>query len=82
MLDLQGRRSEQLVDIDSLQRLADALDDDNRRAEVAWRRCDFALGTADFPAAVDVGRLAMTLAERAGAVELGLRAQCSVTAAL
>ena len=74
-LDLQGRRAEQRADIDALQALADALDDDTRCAEVAWLRSDIALRTADFPAMEEAARQGMALALRAGAVELGLRAQ-------
>ena len=81
-LDLQGRRTEQHADIDALHHLAEALDDDTRRAEVAWRRSDFALRTADFRAMESAAREAMALAQRAGAVALGLRAQQRLAVAL
>ena len=81
-LDLQGRRKEQQADIDALHGLAEALDDDTRRAEVAWRRSDIALRTADFHTMESAARQAMALAERAGAVALGLRAQQRLAVAL
>ena len=82
MLDLQGRRTEQRIDIDALQQLADAMDDDGRRGEVAWRRSDLALRTADFRAMESAARQAMVLAERAGDGLLGLRAQHRLANAL
>jgi len=81
-LDLQGRRAEQRADIDALHELAEALDDDQRRAEVAWRRCDFALRTADFPTMARAAREAIALADRAGAVAVRLRAQQRLAVAL
>ena len=81
-LDLQGRRTEQRTDIDALQQLADAMDDDGRRGEVAWRRSDFALRTADFRAMESSAREAMVFAERAGDGLLGLRAQHRLATAL
>ncbi len=81
-LDLQGRRAEQQADIDDLQRLADSLDDDSRRAEVAWRRSDIALHIADYRTCVSAARQAMALAERVGAVSLKLRAQQRLAGAL
>ncbi len=71
-LDLQGRRAEQGVDIEALERLAEALDDDHRRAHAAWRRGARALRTADWPEQEAAGRRAHALAERAGADELRL----------
>ena len=81
-LDLHGQRTGQLADIDEMLRIADALDDDSRRGEVAWRRCDIALRTADFRAMEKAARQAMALAERAGDVELKLRAQQRLASAL
>ena len=74
-LDLQGVRAGQAADIDALERIADALDDDTRRADAAWRRCDIALRTGDFPACEAAARTAVALAERVGTVEIALRAQ-------
>jgi class 3 adenylate cyclase/predicted ATPase len=73
-LGYQGMRSEQRSALDTMQALADALDDDVRRAQAAWRRCVFAQETADWPESERAARLAMALAERAGADELRLRA--------
>ncbi len=81
-LDLQGRRLEQRTDVEALEALADALDDDSRRAEAAWRRCDMALRTANFPAMESAARRAQALAERVGAVALQLRAQQRLAVAL
>jgi predicted ATPase/class 3 adenylate cyclase len=74
-LSLQGRRGEQRADLDSLQRVADMLNDDRRRGEVA-RRCSH-LGTriADYRAQESAARQAMELAEKAGDDELRLKAQ-------
>jgi len=70
-LDLQARRDEQGADIDELERLADVLDSDAKRATAAWRRSYRALRTADWPGCESAARLGMALAERAG--ERGLR---------
>jgi len=76
MLDLRGRRAEQQADIDALQQLADALDDDRRRGEVALRRSGIALHTADFRAMETAARQAMALADDTGAdAVFKLRAQ-------
>ena len=82
ILDLRGQRAEQQADIDALQQLADTLDDDARRAEVAWRRSDIALRTADYRAMERAARQSMALAERAGDPTLGLRAQTRLAIAL
>jgi tetratricopeptide (TPR) repeat protein len=81
-LDLQGHRTEQRVDLDTLQQLADTLNDDARRAEVALRCSKFAVIGTDFRAAESVARKAMALAERAGVAEVGLVAQRYVALAL
>lgn len=81
-LDLLGRRAEQRTDIDALQQLADAIDDDRRRGEVAWRRSDFALRVSDFRAMERAARQAMVLAERAKDGILELRAQHRLATAM
>lgn len=73
-LDLLGQRDEQLLDIETLQSLADLLDDDRRRGEVAWRRSDFAFRTGDVAAVDAPARQAMALAERMGDEALRLHA--------
>ena len=82
VLDLRGQRAEQQADISALQVLAEAMDDDQRRGEVAWRRSHLALRTADYRAMEVAARQALALAERAGAAELGLRAQQRLSVAL
>ena len=72
--DLQGRRVEHQAAVDALTRLADALDDDRLRADAAKRRSYLAMRRGDKPAQIDAARAAMAFAERAGAVELQLRA--------
>ena len=74
-LDLLGKRSEQQADIDALHDLAQSLNDDRRRAEVAWRRSDIAMRTGDFRAMQDAARQAVALAEGAGDTQLRLRGQ-------
>ncbi len=73
-LSLQARRDEQLGDLDSLDRLADALDDDQRRAEVARRRGFSALRMANWPAVEAAARHGMACATRAGDDRLRLHA--------
>jgi tetratricopeptide (TPR) repeat protein len=58
------------------------LDDDNRRGEVAWRRSDIAMRTADYSTQESAARESMALAERAGNGVLGLRAQHRLALAL
>jgi class 3 adenylate cyclase len=82
ILDLRGRRAEQHADIEALQRLADALDGDARRADVAWRRGDIALRTADYRAMEHAARETMALAESAADPALALRAQSRLAIAL
>jgi class 3 adenylate cyclase/tetratricopeptide (TPR) repeat protein len=75
MLDLRGQRDEQRADFDALQGLADALDDDRRRGEVAWRRSWMAMRTADYRTQEGASRQAMEFARRAGDEALFLRAK-------
>jgi predicted ATPase/class 3 adenylate cyclase len=81
-LDLAGRRVEQLADIERLEHMAEAIGDDARRAEAAWRRSDFAIRTGDFRAGEAAARCAMAHAERADATALRLRAQHRLVNAL
>jgi len=82
MLDLRGQRDEQSTDIDVLQTLADALDDDRRRGEVAWRRSAFAMRTADYKTQESASRQAMEYARRGGDEALYLRAKQALALAL
>ncbi|MEO7152973.1 MAG: adenylate/guanylate cyclase domain-containing protein, partial [Burkholderiaceae bacterium] len=73
--ELQGRRPEQRADLDTLQQVGDALNDDARRAELATRRSILAGRTGDYRGQEGAARLAMTLAGRAGDQEQRLNAQ-------
>jgi class 3 adenylate cyclase/tetratricopeptide (TPR) repeat protein len=81
-LDLQGRRTEQQADIDALQALADALDDNRRRCDVAWRCSTMAMRTGDYHTMENSARQAMTLAQHAGDAVLGLHGQHRLALAL
>ena len=72
---MQGNRAEQRKAIDALQEVADAMNDDGRRADVAFRRSNIAGRTGDFRASEREAREAWALADRAGDVALSLRAQ-------
>ena len=74
-LDMQGHRVEQRADIDAMTELAEALDDDRRRAHAAWRRSALAQRLADYVAAEAAARQAAEWARRAGDDELRLLAQ-------
>ena len=74
-LDMQGDRVEQRADIDAMTELAEALDDDRRRAHAAWRRSSLAQRLADYAAAEAAARQAAEWARRAGDDELRLLAQ-------
>lgn len=80
--DLLGQRSAQQADIEALQELADALGDERRGAEVAWRRSTHAMRTGDYHTMESAARSAMALAERAFDPLLGLRGQHRLALAL
>jgi predicted ATPase/class 3 adenylate cyclase len=77
-LDMLGRRDEQMQDVEALLALAAGMpqgaDGDMHRADAAWRRCDIALRTGDWPTQEREARRAWALAEGVGAEELALRA--------
>ncbi|MFZ4478940.1 MAG: ATP-binding protein [Rhodoferax sp.] len=81
-LELQGKRTEQQADIDALQELAVALNDDARRCEVAWRRSTMAMRNGEYHAMEQAARDSMTMAERAGDDMLRLRGQHRLALAL
>ena len=81
-LGLQGRRAEQRADIAALEMLADSLDDDALRFEVAWRRCDIALRIADYRAVEAAARHGLQIALRTPDRALVLRAQLRIAIAL
>ena len=74
-LNLQGHRAEQRETLDAMHKVADALDDDRRRAFAARRRSLLAMRTADHRAQEAAARQAMAFAERAADVESKLEAQ-------
>ena len=74
-LDIQGDRAGQRADIDAMAELAEALDDDRRRAHAAWRRSALAQRLADYAAMEAAARQAVEWARRAGDDEIRLLAQ-------
>lgn len=72
VLDLRGDRERQGEDLDTLDQLAEALDDDRRRTHAAWRRSARAVRMADWPGCAVNARRAISLAERARADDLRL----------
>jgi len=66
--DLRGEREAQKQSLATLDALADALEDDGRRAEVALRQTWCATTTNDYPAAIAAARRAVRLASVAGDV--------------
>jgi class 3 adenylate cyclase/tetratricopeptide (TPR) repeat protein len=73
LLDRLGRRAEQRGDLAVLEMTADAMNDDRRRAEAAWRRSDIAMRTGDWIAQEHEARRARDLALRCGAEDLELK---------
>jgi len=67
--DLQGAREAQRRDLAALKRLAEALDDARRQAEVALRQANYNEVTGDYPAAIAAAQAAIDLARAAGDVE-------------
>jgi class 3 adenylate cyclase/tetratricopeptide (TPR) repeat protein len=82
ILNLQGRRAEQRSDIDALNQLAESLEDDDLRGEVAWRLSDWATRTGDEITSEIEARRALMLAEQQGNEELALRAKVRLSVAL
>jgi class 3 adenylate cyclase len=80
-LNLNGRRDEQAADLDALDRLADLLDDDRRRAYAAWHRSIRAMRMADWAAQESAARHGLACATRAGNDELRLHALRMLAAA-
>ena len=74
-LEIQGDRVGQRADIEALAELAEALDDDRRRAHVGWRRSALAQRIADYAAMEANARRAVDWAGRAGDAELRLLAE-------
>ncbi|MFL6662525.1 MAG: hypothetical protein ACJ8G7_10105 [Rhizobacter sp.] len=74
-LEMQGDRVGQRADIEAMAELAEAHDDDRRRAHVAWRRSTLAHRLADYVAVEAEATHAVEWATRAGDAELRLQAQ-------
>jgi class 3 adenylate cyclase/tetratricopeptide (TPR) repeat protein len=74
-LATQGERARQWADIEAMETLADALGDDERRAEAALERAKLSTATADWPAAEVAARQAAAWAGKSGNDALRLMAQ-------
>jgi class 3 adenylate cyclase/tetratricopeptide (TPR) repeat protein len=64
--DLQGKRDEQAQALAQLAGLAERLDDDQKRAEIALRRARYAEATSDYPASISAAQQALALARLSG----------------
>lgn len=74
MLEVIGQRDQHRADLDALLTLANALDDDSRRAEAHLGAAVWAMFSADYAAMKASARLAMGSAARAGEQALRLHA--------
>jgi tetratricopeptide (TPR) repeat protein len=74
-LDLQGDRERQAVDQEDMAQLAEALNDDAKRAQVAYRRSVRAMRVADWPTCEEAARRAVDAAARTSEDELRLSSQ-------
>ncbi len=81
-LELLARRTEQGADIEQLERLAERLDSDAKRAHACWRRSYRALRMADWAACERAARRGIALAEKAGDPRLRLHALRLLASAL
>jgi predicted ATPase/class 3 adenylate cyclase len=63
--DLQGKREAQFQDLTALETLANGLDDDRRRAEVALRHAHYATRIGEYAEAIPQTRLAIRLGQAA-----------------
>jgi class 3 adenylate cyclase/tetratricopeptide (TPR) repeat protein len=63
--DLQARRDEQQADLDALAQIADELEDDRRRAQVALRRSSRAMRMGDWTGQASAARQGAAFATRA-----------------
>jgi class 3 adenylate cyclase len=74
-LDIHGDRVAQHADIEALAELAEAMDDDRRRAHAEWRRSAWAQRVADYAAMEVAAQRAVDSARRAGDDEIRLLAE-------
>jgi len=77
-----GRRAEQQAEIAALEKLAERLDDDLRRALAANLRSAYALVTGDYAGAVDAATRSVELAAKVGKPEAALWARINWARAL
>jgi class 3 adenylate cyclase/tetratricopeptide (TPR) repeat protein len=75
-------RAAHAADLDALAGLADALDDDQRRCEVALRRVRALNSTGDYPAAERVAREGLALAGQNGGAPAAVQLHSTLAAAL
>lgn len=61
--DVLGEREAQIRDLRTLEALAESLDDDARRAEVALRQASYGEFTGDFPMAIAMAQVAIDLGQ-------------------
>ncbi|UCC89663.1 MAG: AAA family ATPase, partial [Anaerolineales bacterium] len=64
--DLRGERQAQKKDLAALERLAEVLDEVQKRVEVTLRQARHAEATADYPAAVDAAQRVIRLSHQTG----------------
>jgi hypothetical protein len=81
-LEIQGDRAGQRADIDAMAELAEAQDDDRRRAHARWRRSAWAQRIADHAAMEAARGRPSNAASRAGDAELRLLGQRLLAMAL
>lgn len=81
-LKLQGKRDAQRADQVAMEAVANALNDNKRKAEVAGRRAHLAMRTSDFRTQEAAARIAIQLASDACEMELRLKSQRVLGAAL
>ncbi len=62
--NLQGARELQAHDLDTLRMLAETLDDDQRRTDVALRQANYAEVTGNYPASIQAADNAIALAQK------------------
>jgi predicted ATPase/class 3 adenylate cyclase len=74
-LEIRGDRAAQRADIEAMRELADAMDDDRRRAHASWRRSAWAQRVADHALMEAAARQAIAMAGRAGDARIGLLAR-------
>lgn len=82
ILNTQGRRPEQRADLVVLEQLAEDLEDDRRRAELAIRRSQLGMRTSDWNIQVSAAREAIEFARRAEDTERRLYALRLLASAL